>query len=943
MTSRLPGSIARRSAILLIIAAQVGAQTSTGSVTGAVSDEGRRPLAGAQLIIGDASATASAGRDGGFRFSNITAGSHRLVATYLGYQPETLTVTVAAGRMASIDVVMRRPVQMLSAIKVESSIAGQAAALNQQKAALNVASIVDAELVGRLPDRNLAEALGRVPGIALVRDQGEGRFVQIRGTNATLNTLSIDGMRMPSPDPGTRQTPMDVIPSDMVASIQVNKTLTPDMDADAIGGNVNLVTPSPRSGMPVVSLNVAGGQNMINGGKLKNASGFLGRRFGDNDKLGILAGGSYYQNDRGSQNYEMGWCVETTCRGVAPASALDAPTQIAIRNYSQVLRTRQGGNVALDYRVDASNTVFIKAMSSKFSDSEERYVTTPNFSSGTYVLTDANHGTVTGARMDKELRLRPVSQVQTAVQAGGNSVLFNSTIVDYAAQFARATEDRPNTLTMAWRQSSMDFGYDVTDEDQPKFTVTKGAELDASKFLFNSLRQQTRHARDDEMSGRVNVARPFVVGDVPVTFKVGGSARLKDRLSRDSSNRFLNTFKAGASAPASTTLASLEGSARTSNFLDGKFNFGPQASSQAVKDFWNTYGGSLNKNAAQSLVESNTAAYDIAEDVYAGYAMATVDIGPLRLITGARLENTMQAITGNFVKLAGTTVTITPQATSHRYMDVLPSVSAKWTVSDRSIIRAAATKSLVRPNFGDLPPAVSIPDGTGVTASIGNPNLKPITSVNLDLMIEHYLPTVGFLSAGVFHKKLSNYIFTETRDATSTDGLGATVASVAQAQNAEDGTLDGLELAWQQNFPMLPGLLSGLGLNANYTLTTSSTTLPSRNDGTKARLPGQAGNAANVGLFYEYSRLALKLGYNFSDSYLEVVGASPHTDIYVASRGQLDFSGGLQLTNGTKLFFETNNLTNQPLRRWEGQSARSWQPGNEYYRSWGMIGVRIQQ
>jgi TonB-dependent receptor len=264
-------------------------------------------------------------------------------------------------------------------------------------------------------------------------------------------------------------------------------------------------------------------------------------------------------------------------------------------------------------------------------------------------------------------------------------------------------------------------------------------------------------------------------------------------------------------------------------------------------------------------------------------------------------------------------------------------------VNDRSIVRAAITKSLVRPNFSDLPPAVDIPDGAGVTASIGNPDLKPITSLNFDLMVEHYLPTVGFLSAGVFHKDLTNYIFTETRAATSADGYGPTVESVEQAQNAESGTLDGVELAWQQNFPMLPGLLRGLGLNANYTLTTSSTTLPSRNDGTKARLPGQAGNAANVGLFYDYSRLELRLGYNFSDSYLEVVGESQQTDIYVAARGQLDFSGGFQLTSGAKLFFETNNLTNQPLRRWEGQSARSWQPGNEYYRSWGMIGVRIQQ
>jgi outer membrane receptor for ferrienterochelin and colicin len=148
----------------------------------------------------------------------VISGALTLIVRYLGYQPETLSVAAVPGKSVIADVVMHRPMQ-LETIRVESSVAGQAAALNQQRAADNVSSIVDAELVGRLPDRNLAEALGRVPGVALVRDQGEGRYVQIRGTNATLNTLSIDGMRVPSPDPGTRQTPMDVIPSDMVAAI----------------------------------------------------------------------------------------------------------------------------------------------------------------------------------------------------------------------------------------------------------------------------------------------------------------------------------------------------------------------------------------------------------------------------------------------------------------------------------------------------------------------------------------------------------------------------------------------------------------------------------------------------------------------------------------------------------------------------------------------------
>jgi TonB-dependent receptor len=928
-------------ALLSAPGAALFAQQSTGVVVGTVSDESKRPLAGAAITVESVLRNAAAVRDGSFRVTGIAGGSHRLIARYLGYQPETLTVNVTAGRAVRADVVMHRPVQELDAIRVESNVAGQAAALNQQRASNNLTSVVDAELVGRLPDRNLAEALGRVPGVALVRDQGEGRYVQVRGMDASLNTLSIDGMRMPSPEPSLRQTPMDVIPSDMVAAIQVSKTLTPDLDADAIGGNANLITRTARAGMPIGSLSIAGGQNRINSGAIKNYTGYVGSRFGTNDKLGVVIGGNYYQNDRGSQNFEQGWCVETACKGVAAASALDAPTQLALRDYSQVLRTRKGGNGTLDYKFDDNNSMFVKGFYSRFSDDEQRYVTLANFSSGTYALSDANHGAVTGARMDKELRLRPVAQSQGSIQLGGQHVLGNGFSLDYTGQVARAREDRLNTLTFLFRQSSMDFTYDVSDEDRPHYVVTKGAEVDPSKFAFNSLRQQTRHVLDDDKSARVNIARSIGLGSMIGEIKIGGSARMKDRTSADTSNRFLATFKSGTAPSSAVTLSTIQGTSRSGHFLDGSYVFGPQASADAARSFWDTYRNSLNQDVPRSTVESTQGNFSVAEDVYAGYAMATLDAGTLRLIPGVRIENTRQDNTGYLVKQAGTNVTVAPQTTSKTYTDAFPSLSARWSMDDRTTVRGAVTTSLVRPAFGSMTPFVTIPDGNNVVASIGNPNLKPTRALNLDFQVERYFRSVGFVSAGVFHKKLEDFIFQAQRSALAAENYGATVITVAQPVNGATGTLDGYELAWQQNLTFLPSVLSGVGVNVNYTRTSSSTTLPSR-DGTKSRLPGQAGNAANVGLFYEYGRLALRSGYNFSDQYLEVVGATPQTDIYVASRGQLDVSGALRLTQQAKLFFETNNLTNQPLRRYEGRSERGWAPGNEYYRSWGMVGVRIQ-
>ena len=764
------------------------AQRSSGVIVGRISDESKRPLGGAAVVvegisgsgtlvrdgarviqqsngaIGNgpdaarrSSSTATAAvlrsgnvmRDGSFRILGVPEGSHRLIVRYFGFQPETISVAVTAGQVTRADVTLRQPVQQLDAIRVESNVAGQAAALNQQKASDNFSSVVDAELVGRLPDRNLAEALGRVPGVALVRDQGEGRYVQIRGMDASLNTLSIDGMRVPSPEPSARQTPLDVIPSDMVAAIQVSKTLTPDLDADAIGGNANLITRTARAGMPIASLSAAGGQNKINNGGIKNYTGYFGSRFGADNQLGVVVGGNYYQNDRGSQNFEQGWCVETTCRGVAAASALDVPTSVALRDYSQVLRTRKGANGTVDYRFNADNSIFLKAFYSRFSDNEQRYVTLANLSAGTYTVTDANHGTAVGGRMDKELRLRPVAQSQGSLQLGGQSVLMPNTTLDYTFQVARAREDRPQTLTMLFRQSSMDFTYDVSDEDRPHYTVTKGAEVDASRFAYNSLRQQTRHVLDDDKSGRVNLSHALSLGSWTGVFKVGAAARLKDRTSADTSNRFLATFKAGAPAPTGpVTLGALAGPSRTSHFIDGSYTFGPQASTVAVLNFWDTYRTSLNQDVPRSMVESTQGNFGVGEDVYAGFAMSTLDAGAVRLIPGVRVERTRQENTGNLVKQAGTAVTVTPQTKITNYTNAFPSLTARWSVDDQTTVRGAVTTSLVRPAFGSMTPFITIPDGNNVVASIGNPDLRPTRALNLDFQVERYFRSVGFVAAG---------------------------------------------------------------------------------------------------------------------------------------------------------------------------------------------------
>ena len=219
LLSRIRGACAVMSAVVML-AAPLAAQ---GVIAGNVSDPAGRPLSGV-LVLVDGTTIRTSTQSGIYRAVNVPVGARTVTFRYLGYAPVTKSVTVTSGATVTLDVKMTEAATTLSAVEVRGQVVGQASALNQQRAAATISSVIDNELVGRLPDPNLAEALARVPGIAVVRDQGEGRFVQIRGTNADLNSISLNGLRVSTPEQNNRQLPMDVIPSDQAAQIQIAKT-----------------------------------------------------------------------------------------------------------------------------------------------------------------------------------------------------------------------------------------------------------------------------------------------------------------------------------------------------------------------------------------------------------------------------------------------------------------------------------------------------------------------------------------------------------------------------------------------------------------------------------------------------------------------------------------------------------------------------------------------
>ena len=940
----------------VVVSAAIAPLQAQGVVSGTVTDPAGRPLSGV-LVLVDGTSIRAATDKGVYRAVNVPAGSRTLTFRYIGYAAVTKTVTVENGRTALLDVKMTETATALAAVQVRGTVVGQASALNQQRTAPTIASVIDNELVGRLPDPNMAEALARVPGIAVLRDQGEGRFVQIRGTSPNFNGMSVNGLRLATPEQNSRQLPMDIVPSDQAAQIQVSKTLSPDMDADAIGGNVNIVTRSARANQTLLNFTAAGGQNQLGGGALLNLGFNAGKRFGASQKFGAMFGGTYYRNDRASQNVEGDWCSQTRNCGVAPSlTSLDAPNLFEYRDYPQVDRLRTGVNGTLDYLLANNSKLFLRGSWNQFNDDEIRARARFRFRGGggsrwTQVTPDS--GTTTGSQFDRDIRLREVLQDIYTAQLGGEHYASDGKALDWSVGVSRATENRPGALTMGFRQSGMTLAYNFADGDRPRAYVVTGAFDDPARFSFNSLANEIRDTRDEDLSAKINGSIPVAFAGFSGTIKGGLAARLKDRSNTANVFNYTNALGTNSlNATGATLMGLLTSETAGRTIFGGDYNFGRTFDPARMRDFITANGSAFTLNQLSSATTSAGASFKVKEDVYAGYLMASLDAGAWRLVPGVRVEATDVQNTGNVVRLnsAGNALAepIRETTATGSYVNVFPSINATYRLSEYTNVKAAVTTALVRPQFGDMVPYVNVQAGQQ-TASIGNPELKATTAINYDLMVEHYFANVGFVAAGAFAKSLDNFIYSTARARTANDAVGPDATQIVQPVNGPTATLYGFELAWQQNLTFLPGVLRHLGLNANYTYTKSTADIPGRGrEGVNSPIPEQSPQAGNVGVFFDRGPLSLRVGGNYSGSFVSTISAiSPEADTRTRSRFQIDASGSYQLRPGIKIFGEAINLSNTPLRAYVGDRQNRGgggdDPSFEFYKPWGMIGVKIER
>src|SRR3984893_11249636 len=354
--------------LLLVQTKQTVAQGQKGAISGIVTDDSGAVLKGAQVTLESPVFNTVSDEQGRFYINDVTAGSYTLTISYVGFAKFQQSENVAAGQVADIVAKLKLQSQNESILETAPRVTGEAEAVNIERNADNLVQVMPAEVIRSLPNANLADALGLLPRVSLERDEGEGKYVQVRGTEPRLTNTTIDGVNVPSPESGVRQIKFDAIPADIVESVEINKTLQANMDGDGIGGSINLVTKT-ASERPTMSFSSNGGYTpIINGRGLTEDTATIGGRFGASKQFGFLVGASYDWNGRGIDDLEPVPDVATLANGttVGWRDGMD------IREY-QYFRSRIGVAGSADARVGPGSDIFLRWFYSDFKNYGDRW------------------------------------------------------------------------------------------------------------------------------------------------------------------------------------------------------------------------------------------------------------------------------------------------------------------------------------------------------------------------------------------------------------------------------------------------------------------------------------------------------------------------------------------------------------------------------------------
>lgn len=932
---------------LVGVAALTGATLAHAAGSAAlkgVVESDHRPLAGAKVVLSESGRTVVTGPDGQFELDGVDPGSYTMMVSASGQAPLQRQVILHAGQTIEQDVEFGGTAKTLQGLRVTAQTTPLELARSIQQDAPNLVNVQPATEIRKLPDVNAGEAVRRIPGISLESDTGEGRFVNIRGLDADLNGATFGGVRLPptnvaSPMGGGRAVAFDSIPTGLIGAITVTKTNTPDQDAEALGGTIE-ITPKqvPPGRDKFLEVELGTGYESLRSTGIKDYQLSGGGRFGPGNAFSFIGTVAYYEDKRGVDDIE-GSYADDQANGT-PDKVMNDFEQ----RYYRYHRRRLGYGGELNYQPDDDNRWYARYFDAGYTESVNRQRLTYNMfggGTGSVIADPANaHGFIDpNVTFDKTLRDEKET-IDTRVATIGGENHFQSFKIDYllAATFGsynkpfdyNSTFSNPNAVAMAYDN--------ISDPRYPRFSYLNANPLDPSGYTFGNFQNSTEHDHDQEYTGAFNVT-------IPTSYFEGSDENIKFGISARKRSRHGEITRFSGTPPALSLSQFVSG--QPISYYKDHYQNGPNINAEALRNLYVTHPELFTENDPLADAQSEAqGASNGKENVYAIYGQYQFKpIDKLGVLAGVRWERTMATYGGNQVLVdpnTGEYGGAVPIAVNHSYNHFFPTVQLRYELSEGLVARAVYSKTIARPGFNQVTTSTLI-DPAADNVTQGNPNLKATTSNNFDLSLEYYLDNGGIASVGVFDKELSNYIINKEEVGVTfpNNGLFAGFTGAAKVftfANLSSAHARGVELNYQQRFATLPGRLAGFGMAANYTFVDSSGEI---RPGEHLQLPSTSRNTGNFALFYDLGGLNVNLGAYYVSKNIFGVGSSAATDIWSQPRFSLDFGASYAIDEQWSLFLNAKNLTDTRLKFTEGPGGgRPIQ--REFYGQTYTAGVRLK-
>jgi len=957
------------------------------SLKGKISDQTGSGLPGAVVRILSLNRGAVTDLDGTFIFEKLPAGTYTILVNYLGYQETKLELEVPVSSDKPLEIKLKEDTKSLGEVTVKDKFndGSETRAINMTKTANRVVTVISSEAIAKLPTRNAAEAVKRAPGAAIQNSKGEGSFISLRGTPGDWTSTLINGDRLPVADEEntSRSFEFEVLPSDLVDMVVLSRTVTPDIEADNIGGSINFTTKTPPD-TTLLKLNLAGGWNTMAQKPLGLANLVYGVR-SKNKKFGFLANLSYYGRNYAAQANKL----------IYSNNFNQAIASYELRNYDGV-RNTIGANLSLDYnlsdKVKIGGNFLYGTMIDDKNQKKVRY--NYNDGSGQRIRLQTINGILKRQLVggDFFVTLNPNPRVKTTLRLASYSNDFR-----YGNSPFKNNDPRNGYFFVEFVSPLMFF------KDQDFIDYRTGGAIDPSspdKFLGKTLAIDNPYGNGDDYQNiqpqAINALSPdqkFTAKDFefaqafsqlnhtwekdPIVAQWDMNVKLNDHWKIQVGLK--HRSKQGARSiklhkwvqkttlrPASYNLSEFQ----TEDFSKQDFylnelgnpydsTFYPFLTKNQLLNFINPFGDTLLEYDMNPLNQEFRfwagSQYHYNENQEMGYAMAEWNWRKWTIVGGFRMEYTMlrefsDTLLDTLLFDVGSSTYYRPtqeRETILNYFAFLPSLNASLAINPSNNLRLAVSRTFHRPNFEETKPGYGVYDIDNLSLIFGNSRLKPTYSYNFDAIYEHYWGNKGLFSFGAYFKYVTDHIFASTTSFVDEFGIVA-----KQYQNAPKSWVGGLELNLQRQFDFLPGFWSGFGASGNITYSWSQMQVPGRTF--KQAMTEQTPLLYNVALFYEKNRWNVRAGLNYNgpmlkelnlfsvkdlDGQLKLVHQDTQFDVYRGPNYALDFSASFNVSKRIMIYGEITNLLNYPDLTYRGRKERPIR--TEYYRIRGQIGIKF--